>query len=147
MSIPAIGRRPFSDSSPDHGQNLTPSRRPSVHDPFCIVLWKFSVDEVDADAFVALHDESARDGHEQPKCLFQRLTRDGNDFRVHVGLEDAYGVLTHLVSFADVLRQAGALARYRGLEIHGPAPELVKLHPALRRFGPMYVARDSGVLV
>jgi hypothetical protein len=147
MSVPTIRLRPFSDSSPDHANLLGGSPRRTIHDPFCIVVWRFKTEAGRAEAFQALCDEAAGLVREQPKCLFQRVTRKGSDFKVHVGLEDSYGVLSHISSFCDVLRQARLLGRYEGVEIHGPAGELAYLRDPLQAFEPTFFERDGDQLV
>lgn len=146
MSTPTLRRRPFSDSSPNQGDSLSRGPRASIEDPFCIVVWKFSVDLADAEQFAALCENPPVPKEEQPKCLFQRLTRKGDAFHVHVGLEDAYGVLAHVTMFADTLRKLGALSRYRGVEIHGAVEELLELKEPLRRFRPAYFKRTGDTL-
>jgi hypothetical protein len=143
MTTTTLGRRPFSDSSPDQGDSLSRGSSRPVGDPFCILVWKFAVEDVDVAEFAALCETSSELRGEQPKCLFQRITRGERDFRVHVGLEDAYGVLTHISMFADTLKKLGAVARYKGLEIHGDGGELADLRHPLERFRPLYVERRA----
>ncbi|MGD8329481.1 MAG: hypothetical protein PVJ49_08580 [Acidobacteriota bacterium] len=147
MSIPTLRRRPFSDSSPNQGDSLSRGPRATIDDPFCIVIWKFTVESDDSGEFAALCERSRAVHEEQPKCLFQRLTRKHDAFHVHVGLEDAYGVLAHVTMFADTLKKLGAVSRYRGVEIHGTVEELTKLKDPLGRFRPAYFERDNDALV
>jgi len=148
MSTPTLRLGPFSDSSPNQGDSLSRGPRTSVDDPFCIVVWKFAVHPRDAQEFAAhCATPAARLREEQPKCLFQRLTRNNGAIHVHVGLEDSYGVLAHVAAFADTLKKLSALSRYRGMEIHGAVEELAELQEPLRRFGPAYFARAGDALV
>jgi hypothetical protein len=147
MSTSALRRRPFSDSSPNQGDSLSRGPRTSIDDPFCILIWKFTVDPADAEQFAALCEGPPVPREEQPKCLFQRLTRTGDAFHVHVGLEDAYGVLAHVTMFADTLKKLCAVSRYRGMDIHGAVEELIELEEPLRRFRPAYFERAGDALV
>jgi hypothetical protein len=148
MGIDTIRPRPFSDSSPDHADSFeTYAPRRSVNDPFCILVWKFRVPERFAEAFAALCEESSRRLHDQPKALFQRVTRRGNELRVHVGLEDSFGVLTHVVEFSQTLKLMRTMGRYNGVEVHGPGIELDLLREPLRRFRPLFIEQDGNVLV
>lgn len=147
MSTTTIRRQPFSDSSPDHDNLGAGGSQRTIHDPFCIMVWKFRVEASRVTAFSALCDEAAALVSEQPKCLFQRLTRKGGEFKVHVGLEDSYGVLAHVSSFSDTLRRAHSLGRYEGVEIHGAELELSYLREPLRAFEPVFFERAVDRLV
>lgn len=118
-----------------------------LRDPFCILVWKFRVDDDHAERFVELCDQSAELAREQPKCLFQRLTRDLHEFQVHVGLEDSYGVLTHVVTFSDTLKRAAAMARFCGLEIYGRDTELARLREPLAPFNPVFIEPRGDLVI
>jgi len=147
MTAPTIGHRPFSDSSPNQGDSLSRGVSRSVDDPFCILVWKFAVDDRDAAEFSALCEASRELLAEQPKCLFQRVTCCEHGFRVHVGLEDSYGVLAHIAAFSETLKKLGAVARYQGLDIHGEGSELAELRHPLERFRPRYVERHGAAVL
>ena len=123
----------------------SPAAFARLRDPFCILVWKFSVDDDHAKRFAELCDQSAELVHEQPKCLFQRLTRNRHEFHVHVGLEDSFGVLTHVVTFSDTLKRAAAMARFCGLEIYGPGTELALLRDPLASFNPLFIEQRDEV--
>lgn len=148
MSVSTALPRPPSDSPPDRGdQSVRPTRR-SVHDPFCIVVWKFRIDDEHIDKFHGVCDAAAANLVDQPKTLFQRLTRtSGNDFQVRAGLEDSFGVLRHVVAFSEALGQIIELGGYRGLEVHGPTSELKELREPLQPFAPIFVERVASSLV
>ena len=147
MSTPITRRPSFTDSSPDHANLLGRSPRRTIHDPFCILVWRFKATDETAEALQELCNDAGGLVREQPKCLFQRVTRKGSDFKVHVGLEDAYGVLSHVSSFCSVLRQASRLARYQGVEVHGSPVELAHLRQPLQAFEPAFFERDGDRLV
>lgn len=148
MSVPTALSRPPSDSSPDHGEHLVRPPIRSVHDPFCIVVWKFSIADAHVDDFRAVCDDAAACVAEQPKTLFQRTTCTGdNEFQVRVGLEDSFGVLGHVVMFSDALKRIIELGDYRGLEIHGPGSELALVQDPLQPFGPVLFERTADGVV
>jgi len=148
MSVPTALSRPPSDSSPDHGEHLVQPPTRSVHDPFCIVVWKFAIADAHVDSFRAVCDEAAARVAEQPKTLFQRTTHTGdNEFQVRVGLEDSFGVLGHVVMFSDSLKQITQIGEYRGLEIHGPGSELAQVRDPLQPFAPVLFERTADNIV
>lgn len=108
------------------------------------MVWKFTAADGQGHELAALLDASAAGVGEQPKCLFQRLLHDGREFRVHVGLEDAFGALTHVISFAQVLQKARDMARFEGIDVYGDAPELAALRRPLEPFAPRYFEQDAG---
>ncbi len=147
MSVPTVSTGKSSKRA-TCGQEESPAAAVTrLRDPFCILVWKFSVDDDHAERFTELCDQSAELVREQPKCLFQRLRRDRHEFHVHVGLEDSYGVLTHVVTFSDTLKRAAALARFSGLEIYGPGTELTLLHQPLAPFSPLFIEQEGNVAV
>ena len=145
MSVPTVSTGKSSKRA-TCGQEESPAAAATrLRDPFCILVWKFSVDDDHAERFTELYDQSAELVPEQPKCLFQRLRRDRHEFHVHVGLEDSYGVLTHVVTFSDMLKRSAAMARFCGLEIYGSGPELALLRDPLAPFSPMFIEHNNEV--
>lgn len=141
---PKVLDRSFTDSSPDHRNDIDASTaHRSIDDPFCILVWKFHVEPSRARSFERLHRESAQLLAEQPKALFQRITQKGDAFDIHVGLEDSYGVLAHVSMFGEFLEGMGSMGRYLGVEVYGPAGELASLRDPLLRLRPRFVEHDG----
>ena len=114
-----------------------------LRDPFCILVWRFTAQAGHTDELAALLDQSADRVNDQPKCLFQRLAQDGPELRVHVGLEDAFGALTHAIFFAQVLDKARGMARFEGITVYGDPAELAALREPFAPFAPSFFERDA----
>ncbi len=145
MSAPTVATGESRGRSASRQEEPPAGAFARLRDPYCILVWKFSVDDDHAERFIELCDQSAELVREQPKCLFQRLRRDRQEFHVHVGLEDSYGVLTHVVTFSDMLKRSAAMARFCGLEIYGSGPELALLRDPLAPFSPLFIEHDDAV--
>ena len=142
MSTPVPDELEFEPSAVGTGSERAVPGRSAVNDPFCIVVWHFECDNARVEEFEALCESLPDPLPDEPKCLFRRVSRDGNAFQIRLGFEDAFGVLTHVVNFSETLEAARSLARSSGLEIHGTGSELAMLSEPLGPFEPLLVEQD-----
>src|SRR5438270_8435594 len=82
---------------------------------------------------------------QEPKCLYYGFSFNGDDVHCREAYDDAEGLLAHLESVGDLLKEVFKIAQVTRLEIHGIAEELAKLREPLSTLDPTYFTLEYGI--